>query len=86
MKLNVFFILFVFAIITSITACKTCNECRVARETTADDTTAYDTIKPYSDICGSNRDLRAFEDRCNIEFSSDSGDVTTYICICSEVQ
>ncbi|MDP4964557.1 MAG: hypothetical protein NWQ55_05760 [Salibacteraceae bacterium] len=86
MKLNVFFILFAFVISIAISSCKTCNECRVARATTADDSLVLDTVKPYSDICGSNRDLRAFEDRCNIEFSSDSGDVTTYICICSEVQ
>jgi hypothetical protein len=86
MKLNVFYLLFVFALITPITACKTCNECRVARATTADDSLVLDTVKPYSDICGSNRDLRAFEDRCNIEFSSDEGDVTQYECICTEVQ
>lgn len=85
MKLNFFFFLLAFVISIAVSSCKTCNECRVARETTADDTIAYDTIKPYSEICGSKRDLKAFEDRCNIEFSSAEGDVTQYKCLCTEV-
>lgn len=85
MKLNFFFFLLAFVISIAVSSCKTCNECRVQRTTNVNDSTIVSILNPYPEICGSKKDLRAYEDRCKAEFKSEEGDLIQDLCICTEV-
>lgn len=64
-----------------LSACKDCNQCEVYR---VDESEGLDTLSyVYPALCGTTKDLTAYEDRCLIEWKdTDSTDSQYYRCVC----
>lgn len=84
MRIILYSLVSVFAL-GSIASCKRCEVCSVNQTASYVDSSGVEItetgeVYSYPEVCGTNRDLKAYKDLCQIEF----GDQDAFECICQE--